>query len=410
MSLLPANTENDHQSSQMSAEYGIPSLEESPREDIRERSLQSEDFCAYNLECGPWSDIPEWLTYNKNTDLSLYVNYKERDESTCSKNTTCGCNKQNVTYQETNDILLPYYYNKIGMDEPQTYNYTEYDLYSLKTRILPELLKIDSTYSVRFNVKEYEGKMHNCVEIYSGATFIPLYGDLYNRVRSIVADAMNEDLLDYCLLIHGEFPIEYLGVCMPSAWLSSILRILFMPESRCKRVVSLPIMKESCKTVTMGPYYLEDSKVYVDLSEAANIYSIYGFEDGELVGDLTYKSYGNLYQMLYKRLLNYLVDLYKLGSIVLNTTSNLIRDFELQPVVTNEEMQLGIYVADYRTHHLRDATRFLYRMLVGDKYVTVDPLVLEKLREVGFETTDQVVYIENYRDLEIIWYWSDKVY
>lgn len=373
----------------------------------RTRSLQSEDFCAYNLQCGPWEETAEWLTYDRNTDLSLYVNHKTPTQTSCSTGTSCGCSARDIVYQETNEIILPYYYNKVEMYESQTYNYTEYDLFALKTRLLPEIQKIDSSYTVRFDVREYDNKMYNVVEIYSGSEFVPLLGELYEQIRDIVADALDKDITSYSLLIHGEFPIEYKDVCLPSAWLSSILRILFMPETKCKKVLGIPTMRDSCRTVTMGSYYIIDSKVYVDLTDFTELYSIYGLED---LDRATYKSFSNLYHQLYKRLLNYLIDIYKLGSIVLNTDNEIIRDFELQPLVMNVKMGLGIYMANYRTHHLRDPTRFLYKVLLGDRYIMAETTVLEKLKEVGFDVKENIVFIRDYRDLQIVWYWTDKVY
>lgn len=295
---------------------------------------------------------------------------------------SCSCKGTGIKVDYTKNVLTPYGYTKAKYNKGQSYNYDEYDLFALKTKILPHIQKMNSTWYPVFEPMDGGDKMvYNSVELYSGSTFVPTTDELYPALRKIVDDAI-ELFPGYCLLLHDFYPIMYKDVCLPATWISSILLVMYGGTS--------PECDEGCRDLIHGNYKYKDGAVYVKLYHGEDTEFLTDYvelpdeeklEDESATGSTILKfqnGYSDRYYKLYFRLLDYLHDLYLRGSVVLRSPDNddFIRNWQLRPFVKTAE-NINIYIADYRdTLLIPHPTEFLIRRLQGYSIVKY-PLVGE---------------------------------
>jgi hypothetical protein len=138
----------------------------------------------------------------------------------------CGGVKTEI--QETNDVLTPYWHTifELNSGKPLYFNYTQYTLFALQSKIIPEL---KPGYRIKFLNLQVDDKMVVIVQLYKGDEFVPSLGEVEIELRSLVDQALIFEP-EYALLIHNRYPIDYKHECMSTSWLTSILPMLPVPR------------------------------------------------------------------------------------------------------------------------------------------------------------------------------------
>ena len=295
--------------------------------------------------------------------------------------TTCsigGCSSQDndcnriYTYIPTKDIFTPYAYTVIPInptDDTRSpkYNYDEYNLFCLRTRLAPHvkslglrLAGVDS-WGIRFEPLLDDIIMRIAVVIYNGDVFVPVTDEFYEELQDLVdlicndtyieEDGQQENIKDYCLLIHSTFSIYYKGVMIDKVWLSSVLPYIPLP--------STVIYSQSFDTLYGYPsLYLpsgntESDGVYIKLERKF--------------------SYTTTYNKLYLQTLDIIHDFYTRGTIILDSQldSNFIQLWGLtQNNVIKTNTNIGVYHPGWINRWIApNPTKFLLDRRSGIPYI-----------------------------------------
>lgn len=298
-----------------------------------------------------------WTTYDKFTDLSEKLIYDfiapQSSQVTCN-GIEGGCGSVHSTL--TNDVLTPYYQTLMdrvppGNREPKRreWNYTSYDLFSLRTKLSLPISQIDSTWYPHFNVVKYMERGYVSVDMYSGDRFVPLDASLHSSVQKVVDDAINT-MPGYCLLIHDVYHVSYEDVCMPAAWIGGVLPLI-PHRFRSLRESTPPNTIEETRRWPLDVAYFNGS-LYVRLEEES--------------------AYATTFRNVYEDVLQMLSSLYKRGSVVLFNDSDFIELWKLVPYnLTDGEK--GVYTCDWFNPLIaRDRTHFLTQRLQGTTSIKVN--------------------------------------
>lgn len=339
---------------------------------------------------------------------------------------------ENYVATPTKNLLTKFYNTQAKWGVSQHYNYDPYDLFALKSKLVRHVEIINPLLSPHLEVLPLEGKMVVSVELYDGSTFHPTDEEMYSKLRPIV-DREIEEYPDHCLLIHDWNSILYKGICLHSHWLKTVLKLMYgSGDVSCSRL-AMHLTKEvaECSSLVTGEaenggpiYKYVDGAVLVNLRPRKITYDtekIFTEEDMKgLVEEATVgivkigtKSYLDRYNNLYLRLLDFLVDIFVRGALVLHEEidKDFIEDWDLEPLIKTQT-ERHLYVADYRNCFLFSCgTTFLTRQMQGFyeiKYEMEDrnrEKLSELLAEEGlpYEIHGKFVHIAvgNYEDLQI---------
>lgn len=163
----------------------------------------------------------------------------------------------------------------LGADPDTTLerNYTDYELFLLRTRLQDCLQGAQAALRVDLIPKEWNERMHLTVELHAGPDRVQLTPALHQRL----SDCLEAITDTACLLLSDKVSFTYQGVCLPAWWLQSLLPTVRIDDPPC---------------------YYRQGALYVDFSYT--------------------HSYGAKYRRLLTQVLELLVSLYRAGTVRLD--------------------------------------------------------------------------------------------
>ena len=321
-----------------------------------------------------------------------------------------GCASGNCDSVEaiaTLNVVTPYFYTITGVysegdpnASPPEYNYDEYDLFCLKTRLAPHVKRIGlreaSVDSWEFSFQQilHENVMRITVTISDGGEFVPITSNFHNELQSIVDDITSTNR-DYCLLIHSQFNIVYKDLIIDRVWLNSVLKYLPIPST---------VVYDQVRDTTYGYDSFYSSFVPSPSpppSPPSNVDGVYVKLERKF-------TYTDAYYRLYMNTLNIIYDFYKRGTIALYTTDKEFIELWNLDEYTIDNNEVKLYYPLWINNWIApDPTKFLLDRRCGIPYITfkigrdlaVKHGVAVKLQKYKFRfifTTDEVlVWVRN---------------
>ncbi len=274
----------------------------------------------------------------------------EDSKARCCLRSGCFDCSKSTEYIRTEPVVTPYFHPVLSMQEtsggmpaPEK-NYVPYDLFVFRSKFERMLYHFDPTYHFSFVSKELEGLMVLTIELYKGATFVPLSIEtspviqeyVYQSVRAYPAHA---------LVLDARIPILRGSKTLTKAWVASLIPF-FKFEDRFHAITG-------------------NGKIYLS------------FKD-----DLQYV---DRYAKMYMQILNTLFEYFERGIVPLSPRfhSKIIENFELQSIHDqyggSPSGGLVLYEPRWRNVHIApNPVAFLYdriqgkqdlKILVGDNFV-----------------------------------------
>lgn len=135
-------------------------------------------------------------------------------------------------WHETATVITPYYRPFVEYEDSctpmQEPNYTEYDLFCLRTRMeLYIRREIDPSLSCVFAGYEYKGAVRLYLNVMDAGQFKPIDNEIANKLQKKVDEYTSDvDMKDYCLLMSvydiKDFPVAWVKTVMPFISLDSV--------------------------------------------------------------------------------------------------------------------------------------------------------------------------------------------
>jgi hypothetical protein len=214
--------------------------------------------------------------------------------------------------------------------EGRTGNYTKYDLFCFNTKLAEKIRAINPEVSHHLVTKQYENRIHMCVELYHGYEQIPITKEWKVLLDEAVV-ASESEVKGKFLFFSAHFDLEMNGVVLKSEWLLSILNYIGLTRYlNYKNLELFPLEPE----IIAGRVYMR------------------------LHPDTDYTKDKNELKLAYERLL---FGVYKEGTVALFPSSPLIERWNLTEVTE------GLYRAAWtNVLFAKQKTEFLLRTLVED--------------------------------------------
>lgn len=276
------------------------------------------------------------------------------DPTCCYDGPGCYDCDNNSRYIQTNPVLTPFYRTILdrenvqdGIPAPEN-SYLPYDLFTFRTKFERKLYGLDPTYHFSFVSKQIHNVMRLTIDIYKGATFVPLNVSLASRIQQLVDECVST-YPKLCLLLDARVPITRGTKTLTKSWMRSLFPFLSF-EKRFHAV-------------------FEEGRIYIDLRDDVE--------------------YTNRYTKLYLKLVDVLFDYYKRGLVPLSPKfhNDIINNWSLEKVYEQYVPpgqggypgEIALYEATWKNHHFApDMVSFLYdrvqsipeiKILVGDNFV-----------------------------------------
>ena len=271
-----------------------------------------------------------------------------------------------IGIKNVDDIVLPFSYATIpiggdGVAVTDEQNYVPYQLFCLKSRILPFVPGWD----IGFTPKRIGDRVHLILEFHGVNGRVDLDSEKRKYIVQLVDDIISHHS-DYCLLFTGSVNIEYRGISIPSVWTVGMLPFIDMPD----RI-----------------YYGDNEKYMLESYYSGQ--SVFAKLEGVV-------DYMNAYHRLHTFILKSLFSLYESGSIISEPESEIVRNWGLVNVKKN------IYKPSWRnTFYAPDPVRFLWSRLEGLKTISIrigvnnvrKHFIAAKLRKFQFFFHDDLLVI-----------------
>lgn len=248
--------------------------------------------------------------------------------------------------------LTPYFYprinlNLLGCQPEEDPNYREYDLFCLKTRLLPFLEKWElHRNSIQFVPVQRGDKFLIGIRLVDADVRVDLSTEMQQRLENKIKEITSIDRMS-CLLFSSDVEIYVGGKKIPANWITSMLPYI------------------SVDPVT-NPY-LNGMYLYVDLS--------------------VYPDYNSKYHQLYDEISRQLLEYYQQGAVICNST--FAEAWSLRPITllgvpiinSRDEMaedtilqettnQNGIYIPTWDNFRFApDRVSFLLDRMAGNRYI-----------------------------------------
>lgn len=268
-------------------------------------------------------------------------------------------------YIKTTPVFTPFY-RTIGEGIPGSCpqplplpNYLPYDLFCLRSKLERYVYKIDPEYHLSFVSKEVDNLMRMTVEVYRGATFVPLDDYMASQIQKYVNKSASL-YSEFCLLFDARIPIRRGSKTLTRAWVAAMVPFISLEE----RFTTL----------------IEKGRIFINLRH-----------DPE---------FNNRYAQLYEQIVETLFEYFERGIIPLSTTYHreLIEDWKLELIHRQNSPDsisgdLELYEPLWRNEHFApNPVDFLYRRIakeediqirVGDNFVRRHfvTLALNKLKK-----------------------------
>lgn len=287
-------------------------------------------------------------------------------------------------------VLTPYYYSVLnispeGCTEQEANNYNEYNLFCLRTRLVPFLSSQGWGHlSVTFPPIQRGKRM--VIGLYltnagQKAEFLPREIEKLERKVTEITTVKPE----YCILYSSDIPVYYKMKRIPSAWVLSVLPYILIDEHT-------------------NPY-VDGTHLYVNLSR--------------------YGDYNIRYNQMYSEISKILKDYYSWGGVVCN--DSFAQKWQLAPYIslgfetidnvnqllTDEEIREstdgnGLYLPTWINNHFApDRVLFLLERMAGETIIKIKISSLlgqraslgEYLKDYTFYINDNLLIIEDMKSL-----------
>src|SRR5579875_461207 len=148
----------------------------------------------------------------------------------CCNGTSCSTTDECSPSVFTLSVMTPFT-RELGVKSPLVptpapkYNYTDYDVFCLKSKIYPYIRMLSSSFYPIFVFYEYLGEMRMFMELYENGDFHSMNSKEQQFLQEKV-DYWGKTLTKHFLLIDGNVVKNWNGITLPQHWLQAIISYL----------------------------------------------------------------------------------------------------------------------------------------------------------------------------------------